>query len=63
MLREKLKEVVEKARKWDEAMQQTHYCDDCKEALLDQRILELECKLIKYKEKEEIILNGKTDRR
>jgi len=54
MLREKLKEVVEKARKWDEAMQQTHYCDDCKAALLDQRILELECKLIKYKANVEV---------
>ena len=44
-------------------MQQTHYCDDCKATLLDQRILELECELIKYKEKEEAILNGKTGRR
>ena len=31
-----LQEVVEKARKWDEAMQQTHYCDDCKAALLSK---------------------------
>jgi len=58
-----LKEVVEKARKWDEAMQQTHYCDDCKAALLDQRILELECELVKYKGKEEVILNDKINRR
>ena len=58
-----LKEVIEKARKWDEAMQQTHYCSDCKAALLDQRILELECELVKYKGKEEVILNGKTNRR
>ena len=44
-------------------MQQTHYCDDCKAALLAQRILELECELIEYKRKEEVILNGKTNRR
>ena len=56
-------EVVEKARKWDEAMQQTHYCDDCKAVLLDQRILELECELVKYKGKEEVILNDKINRR
>ena len=42
--------VIEKANKWDEAMAQPHYCDDCKAALLDQRILELECELVKYRE-------------